>query len=81
MRMNNVMIYTIEHYLYIQSSEFIINAQVELIGEDCEYFEKFEIDNSCYEKIVIDAPQGKYKVKLTTKDIHLEKQILIINQN
>ncbi len=73
------MIYTIEHYLFIQSNKMLDHVLVELKGEKGDYSQSFQIEKSCYIKIHINAPPGKFKVKLTSEKYHLEKQIKILS--
>ena len=78
-KMNSIMVYAIDHTIYIQSSEIMQNVKVQLINNERDFSRSIKINNSCYEKLIIDAPFGKFKIKVKDNNQVIEKQITIKN--
>ncbi len=78
--MKNIMIYAIDHTIYIQSNELMENVQVNLSAEEGDFKESISINKSCYERLIINAPAGKFKVIVKDAQQVIEKQITILNK-
>jgi len=77
-KMKNIMIYAIDRTIYIQSNELMQNVQVDLSAEDGDINKSISINKSCYERLITNAPAGKFKVKVIDGKQVIEKQISII---
>lgn len=71
------MVYAIDHTIYIQSSEIMQDVQVHLINDESDFKKSINVNRSCYEKLIINAPVGKFKIKVKDSNQVIEKQINI----
>ena len=73
------MIYAIDHTIYIQSNELMENVEVNLSDEEGGFNKSISINKSCYERLIVNAPPGKFKVTVKDAQQVIEKQITILN--
>lgn len=79
-KIQNIMVYAIGRTIYIQSNELMQNVQVDLSAEEGNFNESIHINKSCYERLIINAPSGKFKIKVKDAQQVIEKQITILNK-